>query len=151
MKKVLDSPAFFSSLTLSGELYTTPLVVAELRDLRSKVRLDLLTESGLQVREPGREARARVEEAAQRIGEGEALSEADLEVLALAVEIGGGIVTDDYALQNAAYRMSVPVIPLLQKGARRFTWQYRCTGCGRSYGEPGECPVCGAPIKRRLK
>ena len=151
MKAVLDSPAFFSSLELSGELYTTPLVVAELRDLRSKVRFDLLCESGLQVQEPGREARARVREAATRSGEGEALSETDLEVLALALEIQASIVTDDYALQNAAYRMGIPFIPLHQKGARRFIWQYRCTGCGRSYKAPGECPVCGAPIKRRLK
>ncbi|NYT17945.1 MAG: nucleotide-binding protein [Methanomicrobiales archaeon] len=154
MKAVLDSPAFFSSLELSGELYTTPRVVAELRDLRSKVRFDLLCESGLQVQEPGREARARVNEAATRSGEREALSETDLEVLALALEIQASIVTDDYALQNAAYRMGIPFIPLHQihqRGARRFIWQYRCTGCGRSYTAPGECPVCGAPIKRRLK
>lgn len=151
MKAVLDSPAFFSSLSLSGELYTTPLVVAELKDLRSKVRFDLLCESGLRVQEPERVSTERVRDAAIRSGEGEVLSEADIEVLALAVEIGAGIVTDDYALQNAAYRMDVPVIPLHQKGARRFSWQYRCTGCGRSYRGPGECPVCGAAIKRRLK
>jgi len=151
MRAVLDSPAFFSSVVLSGELYTTPLVVAELKDLRSKVRFDLLCESGLRVQEPGRETRARVREAATRCGEGEALSETDLEVLALSLELQAGIVTDDYALQNAAYRMGIPVIPLHQKGARRFTWQYRCSGCGRFSAAPGECPVCGAPIKRRLK
>ncbi|NYT07340.1 MAG: nucleotide-binding protein [Methanomicrobiales archaeon] len=151
MKAVLDTSVFFSSLPLSGEIYTTPRVVAELRDLRSKVRFDLLSETGLQVREPGREAVTRVKEAAIRCGEGEVLSETDLEVLALAVELSAGILTDDYALQNAAYRMGVPVIPLHQKGARGFTWQYRCTGCGRSSAGPGECPVCGAPMKRRLK
>jgi UPF0271 protein len=151
MRAVLDSPAFFSSVALSGELFTTPLVVAELKDLRSRVRFDLLCESGLRVQEPGREARDRVGAAAVRSGESEALSATDLEVLALAFEIGAGIVTDDYALQNAAHRLGVPVITLHQKGARRFTWQYRCTGCGRSYEKPGECPVCGAAIKRRLK
>jgi UPF0271 protein len=92
-----------------------------------------------------------VREAATCSGEGEELSETDFEVLALSLEIHASIVTDDYALQNAAYRMGISVIPLHQKGARRFTWQYRCTGCGRPAAAPGECPVCGAPIKRRLK
>ncbi|MGB4234826.1 MAG: nucleotide-binding protein [Methanoregulaceae archaeon] len=151
MRAVLDASAFFSAIALSGELYTTPHVVAELKDLRSRVRLDLLCESGLTVREPGREAQARVRDVAGRIGEGEALSETDQGVLALALELGAEVVTDDYALQNAAYRMGVPVIPIHQKGARRIAWQYRCTGCGRPYEGPGECPVCGAAIKRRIK
>jgi UPF0271 protein len=151
MRAVLDASAFFSALTLSGELYTTPHVVSELKDLRSKVRFDLLCESGLTVREPGREAQEKARGVAMRIGEGEALSETDLGILALALELGAEIVTDDYALQNAAHRMEIQVIPIQQKGARRITWKYRCTGCGKTYTGPGECPVCGAAIKRRIK
>lgn len=151
MKLVLDSSAFFSGTEISGELYTTPLVVSELKDLRSKTRFELLGESGMQVIRPGKEAYVRVRDAASRWGEGETLSATDREVLALALELGAGILTDDYALQNVAGRMGLAVVPLLQKGTRGFRWRFRCSGCGKYAEGPGECPVCGALIKRKLK
>ena len=151
MKLVLDSSAFFSGIELSGELYTTPSVVSELKDLLSKARFDLLGESGLQVIRPGKEAFVRVRDAASRWGEGEVLSGTDREVLALAVELDAGILTDDYALQNVAGRMGLTVIPLLQNGARGFRWRFKCSGCGKYADGPGECPICGAMIKRKLK
>jgi UPF0271 protein len=151
MKFVLDSSAFFSGIELSGELFTSPLVVSELKDLRSKARFDLLGESGLQVIRPGKEAFIKVRDAASRLGEGEALSETDREVLALAIELDAGILTDDYALQNVACNMGLTVIPLIQKGARGFRWRFKCSGCGKYAEGPGECPVCGALIKRKLK
>jgi UPF0271 protein len=151
MKLVLDSSAFFSGIELSGELYTTPLVVNELKDLRSKARFDLLGEAGLRVIRPGKEAFVRVRDAASRWGEGEALSGTDREVLALAIELDASILTDDYALQNVAGKMGLAVVPLLQKGARGFLWRFKCSGCGKYAEGPGECPVCGALIKRKLK
>ncbi len=151
MKLVLDSSVFFSGIEVAGDLFTTPLVVSELKDLRSKTRFGLLEESGLQVIRPGKEASARVRDTASRCGEGEVLSGTDSEVLALALELDAGILTDDYAIQNVAGRLKLTVIPLVQKGARRYRWRFRCSGCGKYAEGPGECPVCGARIKRKLK
>jgi UPF0271 protein len=151
MKSVLDSSAFFTSASFTGELYTTSSVISELRDLSSKTRFDLLRETGLQVMDPDRESIIRVRETAVRRGEAEDLSLTDIEVLALALQLEACIVSDDYALQNVARSLRITVIPIRQNGARNIRWKFRCSGCGRYYTKPGECPVCGAIIQRKLK
>jgi UPF0271 protein len=151
MKSVLDTSAFFTAGSFSGELFTTSLVISELRDLSSRARFDLLREAGLQVMDPDRESVIRVRESARKRGEAGSLSPADIEVLALALQLHACIMSDDYALQNVARSLNITVVPIIQKGARNIRWKYRCTGCGRYYGEPGECRICGATIQRKLK
>ena len=151
MRSVLDSSAFFTAATFKGELYTTSSVISELRDLPSKARSDLLREAGLQVMDPDPESVSRVRENAVARGEAGVLSSTDIEVLALALQLQAGIMSDDYALQNVARSLDIRVIPLQQKGARNIRWKFRCSGCGRYYRGPGECQVCGARIQRKLK
>jgi UPF0271 protein len=151
MKSVLDASVFFTDLPLEGELYTTPLVISELKDLRSKGRLESLLTQGLVVTEPGRESRRRVEDAAEQSGDRIVLSRADIDLLALALELGAVILTDDFAIQNTAPILGVETLSLMQRKAVRRTWRFRCTGCGRYYSQPGYCMVCGAIIKRKLK
>jgi UPF0271 protein len=151
MRKVLDSPVFFADLACQGELYTTWSVAAELKDLSSKVRFDLQREAGMEVADPDPGFVRRTREASAAAGEGEVLSVADIDVLALALQLDAAVVTDDYALQNVARKMGVTVVPFRQKGTSGIRWRYRCTGCGRYGKGPGECPVCGAPVKRRIK
>lgn len=151
MKSVLDASFFFADLPLEGELYTTPLVVSELKDLRSKGRLESLLTRGLVVTEPGPESRRRVEDAADRSGDRIVLSRADVELLALALELGALLFTDDFAVQNTATVLGVETRSLVQRKAVRRTWRFRCNGCGRYYSQPGYCTVCGAIIKRKLK
>ena len=151
MRLVLDSSAFFSEAPVEGELYTTPSVVSELRDLPSKARFDLLCEAGLLVVDPDRESVSRVRDHAVSRGEAAVLSPTDIDLLALALQLQAFIMSDDYALQNVARSMRVGVIPIRQKGSRNIRWKYRCSGCGRYYREPGECRVCGALIQRKLK
>ena len=50
MKSVLDATVFFTDYPVTGECYTTPSVVAELVDLKSRCRYDLLVAAGLRVR-----------------------------------------------------------------------------------------------------
>lgn len=68
MKCVLDSTVFFTDYPVSGECYTTPSVVEELLDLKSKCRYDLLVAAGLIVRNPSAQELARVKEAARKSG-----------------------------------------------------------------------------------
>lgn len=161
MRLVLDSSVFFHGSGFEGEFFpvsplvseyfTTSSVVSELRDLASKARVDLLSEAGLRVMDPDREAVLRVIEAAAVRGEAEGLSRTDIEVLALALQLGAGIMSDDYALQNVARSLGIRVVRLKQAGARNIRWKFRCSGCGRYYTMPGECQVCGALIRRKLK
>lgn len=151
MRSVLDASVFFSDLSVTGEAYTTPSVVAELVDLRSKCRYEALLATGLIVREPDECHRNAVETAAAECGDAERLSGTDREILALALELAAVLVTDDFAVQNVAHRLKISTRSIHQRSARPIRWRFRCSGCGRFYREAGECPVCGAAIKRKLK
>jgi UPF0271 protein len=151
MTLVLDASVFFSGFPVTEKAYTTPSVVSELVDLRSKGRLEALLTEGLFVREPDPRFLEEVEAAARRTGDAEKLSRTDREVLALALEVQGVLVTDDFAVQNVAQPLGVPTRSIQQRTARQIRWRFRCSGCGRYYKNPGECPVCGAAIKRKLK
>lgn len=151
MKLVLDASAFFGDIPLEGELFTTPLIVSELKDLRSRGRLEVLRAGGLVVMEPGEESRRRVAAAAAASGDACMISPADHEILSLAFELGACLVTDDFAVQNIAIGLGIPTRSLLQRKAARRKWRFRCSGCGRYSKDTGECTVCGSPMKRTLK
>jgi UPF0271 protein len=151
MKSVLDTSFFLSTIPAEGEVYTTPSVVEELRDLRSKSRLDVLCVGGLTVTLPSAQSRRTVKEAAERTGDAGVLSGTDCDILALAIDLGAALYTDDFAVQNVASELGIRTVPMQQKKARKFAWKFRCSGCGRFFDHDGECPVCGSGIKRKLK
>jgi endoribonuclease Nob1 len=151
MKLVLDASVFFGEMPLEGELFTTPLICSELKDLRSRGRLEVLSAGGLVVMEPGEESRRRVTAAAAGSGDACVISPADHEILALALELEACLVTDDFAVQNIAIALRIPTRSLLQRKAASRKWRFRCSGCGRYSKDTGECMVCGSPMKRTLK
>lgn len=151
MISILDSSVFFSDFPAEFPAYTTPSVVAELLDLRSKCRYEAFLASGLIVMHPGMECLGHVKEAAGRTGDASVLSMTDFDLLSLALELNGTIVTDDFAVQNVARKLGITTIPIHQRSARARVWKFRCSGCGRYFPKTGECPVCGALIKRKLK
>ncbi len=148
---VLDTGFFFGDFPAEGELFTVPEVVDELKDIRAKGIFEKWCARGLVVRSPERPGRERVAIAATRTKDDSVISVTDRELLALALELGAVLVTDDFAVQNVAGALGITTIPMLQRKARRVRWKYRCSGCGRYSGHDGECPVCGAAIKRKLK
>jgi UPF0271 protein len=115
------------------------------------MRLENLTARGLRVVGPSPESLADVEKAARKTGDTSVLSATDRDILALASDLGASLHTDDFAVQNVAHALGIAVVPLKQRQAAPIRWKFRCAGCGRYYRAPGECPVCGANIKRRLK
>jgi endoribonuclease Nob1 len=148
---ILDASVFFSSFIVQPGSFTTPSVEGELEDLTSKCRFDLLADQAMQVRVPDPRSVENIREASRKSGDLPVLSGTDIDLLALATELGGTIVTDDYAIQNVAIHLGIPVLPINQRPAVKRTWKYRCPGCGRYYKDVGECPVCGATIKRKRK
>lgn len=160
MKYVLDASFFFAGaeterlpppVDLETDLYTTPEVVDEVRDLSARCRLEALTEAGLKVMTPGKESFHRVDLASGVSGDRPVLSQTDTSLLALALDLDATLVTDDFAVQNTARAAGVRTAAIQQRQARYRRWRFRCSGCGRYYHEVGECLVCGAEIKRKLK
>jgi len=152
---VLDTSAFFLSIPFTGQLYTVPRVEGELKDLRGKARFAVLIDEGMEMRSPGLAFHKKVEAAARKTGDSRVLSDTDTDLLALACEVQGTLVTDDFAIQNTAHTLGVPVQSLIQRGATSRIWQIRCTGCGKYFDQiptkAGDCPICGSALKRKNK
>jgi UPF0271 protein len=101
-----------------------------------------------------------VQEASRKVGDMRYLSEADLQVLALALELKGKglspvIVTDDYSIQNVANKIDVEFTSLMTFGIKfRFKWILYCPACYRKYPPDYKfkvCEVCGTELKRKPK
>lgn len=149
---VLDTSALLAGRPLGpGEDTLVPsAVMEELRPGgRDRRHLDLLLAAGARLVEAAPADRARVLAAAREGGEAGRLSPADVDVLAVAVEVGGEIVTDDYTVQNLARRLGVPTRSIQTRGIdSEYRFVPRCTGCGRFLeAQLPECPVCGSPVK----
>jgi UPF0271 protein len=151
MRYAVDASFFFSELALEGEILTPPSVMEEVADVRSRCRLEALLASGLSVLLPSPESVRRVSLAATGTGDIARLSPADTDLLALSLDMGATVVTDDYAVQNVARSLGLGVRAILQKEARFRRWRFRCPGCNRRYSSAGTCPVCGSVLSRSLK
>ena len=102
--------------------------------------------------------RDRVREASKKVGDILSLSEADKQVLALALELKSAgytplIVTDDYSIQNVANQIDVEFAPLMTFGIRfRLHWILYCPACHKKYPSDYRlkvCEVCGTVLKRK--
>ena len=109
------------------------------------------------VRTPRNSFFREVKEASRSVGDVRYLSEADLQVLALALELKKAdldpfIVTDDYSIQNVANQIGVNFASLMTYGIRfRFNWILYCPACHRKYPSDYKfksCEVCGTELKR---
>jgi UPF0271 protein len=132
-------------------LYTTPSVCDELIDIRSKGKFEKLCAEGLHIVSPDAQSKERVTSAAKKTRDSCVISDTDLDLLALALDLDGVLHTDDFAIQNVAGVLGVQTIPINQRKAKRVHWKYRCSGCGRYFDHDGECLICGSVIKRKLK
>ena len=109
---------------------------------------------------PRPESTESAHEAATVSGDISGLSAVDVDVLALALESGLPLVTDDYRLQNVCESAGHAWRPAVTQGiTERWNWQLVCTGCGsvapaasapsKSRGDHGNCADCGAGLRLR--
>ena len=152
MRFVLDTSAiiYLQDFRRFDEIFVPTLVVEEVRDIISKIKLGALN---LKTLEPDEKFLEEVKNIAKKTGDLEKLSKADIQVLALAKELKANIVSDDYNIQNVAKRLGIKFIPVFSKGIKKiFYWKKFCSNC-KKYFNPDlkECPVCGAKLKRLAK
>jgi UPF0271 protein len=160
---VLDTSAFiagFEPLSIQGMQYSVPEVKNELAvNSLPWTRLNTAVENGkLKVRTPKAEYSERVKTSSKAVGDLLFLSEADKQVLALALELKEEgykpqIVTDDYSIQNVANQLGIEFASLMTFGIRyRFHWTLYCPACHHKYPadyQSKHCEICGTELKRK--
>lgn len=160
---VLDTSAFIAGcdpLLTTEEQYTTPSVMEEIHaNSMLGFRLKTAVENGkIKVESPKEHYLEKVKESASMIGDLFFLSEPDLQVLALALELRARhysttILTDDYSIQNVANHMGIKFAPLATFGIRRrLQWMRYCPACHKKYSADygsSTCEICGTEIKRK--
>lgn len=153
----MDSTAFYAGIPYqgSGRYYTTYLVLEEVK--HHNVGSSLI-HSRVQVVEPSQGSFERVKTTASKTGDARALSETDMSLLALALDLsradgGVSLVSDDFAVRNVAGVLSIPLAQTSLKGGewKRISWEMYCRGCGKVYTNPKltVCPVCGTQLARK--
>lgn len=160
---VLDTSAFiagFDPSAISDAAYTVPSVERELiSNSMVYTRFKTAAESGkLQVKTPDNVYLSQVKASSTVVGDVRFLSEVDMEVLALALELKALgenplIVTDDYSIQNVANNLGLGFMSLMTSGIRyRLDWTIYCPACHRKYPadyKSKTCETCGTELKRK--
>jgi UPF0271 protein len=160
---VLDTSAFvagYDPFSVTEDQVTVPKVEEEIKgNSITLVRFKTAVENGkVKVKAPSEDARKRVTAFANKVGDSFFLSDTDLQVLALALELKAEgctpkIVTDDYSIQNVATQIGIEFVSLATFGIRRLLeWVRYCPACHREY--PADynsttCEVCGTVLKRK--
>ncbi len=123
--------------------------------MRFKTALEI---GKLKVKTPSIHFLDRVKESSKAVGDVLYLSQVDLQVLALALELKSTshdplIVTDDYSIQNVANQIGVDFASLMTFGIRyRLYWILYCPACHRKYPSDYKfktCQVCGTELRRK--
>jgi UPF0271 protein len=161
---VLDTSAFIMGVnpsSMEGVAYSVPAVADELPErTMASLRFNTSRDSGkLIVKMPDLRSRNTIRTASSQLGEDQVLSEADRQILALALNLklhgkAPTIVSDDYAIQNVAERLKLSYLPLATFGiSYEFDWILFCPACFKKY-LPGYgsalCRVCGTELKRKV-
>jgi endoribonuclease Nob1 len=165
MKKkvfIIDTSAILSGKPIAitdATILTTPGVSDEFspggRDFRT---FELLKETGLSIQSPSKAALTIVKQTARETGDDRRLSDADVEIVALALDVNkepeqeATILSDDYSIQNVASTLHIKYQGFLHKGiTKKFKWVSRCPGCGKQFDEITKiCPICGTTTRSSL-
>ena len=158
-KYVADSAVFImgNCRIPYSQMITITLVEDEIRSEEACLRYDIAKAEGLRVEAVEDVFLKRIIEQAECTRDIEKLSRADLGILAKALEYketkdGAGLITDDFAVQNIAARLDIEIIPVAQRIIKdKIIWQKQCTGCFRHYKDGEDCPVCGSPLRKKMK
>ncbi len=161
MTVVLDTGAVLAGIDLAGasRYFITPLAFAELINPNARLKAEIAAEEGgLKILAPDEGSINEINKKTASLGESEALSPADVETLALALQLRSEdetliLSTDDYAVQNTAHALNIKFRPITEQGIKKqLTWTYICTGCRQEYVKHTSiCESCGNMVKRRVK
>ncbi len=149
---VLDATAFYQGFPLRAncKCITTELIVEEVSHLKKNVcSINFLIEAQkISVMRPKDETVSYTRSVATRIGDSK-ISPSDLSVVALAIDYGGTVVSDDNRVRNLATTLSISCLNLSDMGIRAVRkWTKYCRVCAKkhSYNE-NICSICGNQLR----
>ncbi|MEM3874740.1 MAG: hypothetical protein QXU45_06370 [Candidatus Bathyarchaeia archaeon] len=160
---MLDTSAFvagFDPFSISEEQYTVPLVREEVAGSTiARIRFKTAIESKrLKVQLPDKIFVDKIKASAAAVGDAFWLSETDIQVLALALQLKMQnytplVATDDYSIQNVARHLGIEFASLATFGIRTMLkWVRYCPACHKKYSsdyKSKRCQVCGTELKRK--
>jgi UPF0271 protein len=154
---ILDASAFYAGTPFlsSSRCYTTNLVLKEVIHIKkSYSALESLIDAGnLKIIDPEEQFLEKIIEIARRTGDYSKLSPADLSILSLALQLKITLISDDYAIENIATLLRIPIKTMGTKGITKVRkWVTFCNACGKAYSpDMRECMLCGNKLRRRFK
>ena len=152
--RVLDASAFYAGIPFSSNepSYTTSLVYNEIEHIKKDHdAIQILIETKrLTISEPEQRFTITVNEAAKKSGDFPNLTQEDISIIALSLQLDAELLTDDFAVSNVAKNLSIKVIPVMTNGINDvITWTYYCPACKTNFSKVTECPRCGNRLKRK--
>lgn len=153
--RVYDASAFYAGIPFasSEQGHTTSLVFEEIEHIKKNHgAIEVLLQTGrLKIMDADDESSKTAREAARKTGDIQQLSEADISAVALALQMNGQIITDDFAVSNLAKNMYIEVHPIMTKGIKDVgRWNYYCAACRKEFSSASVCTVCGSALRRKL-
>ena len=154
VSRVLDASAFYTGIPFASQekSYTTSIVFDEIKHIKKNhdVLKILVETKRLEILDPEQEYITKVLSSAKEIGDFQNLSKGDISVIALCLQLGGELVTDDFAISNTAEHLNLKVIPIMTKGISKVKdWVYFCSGCEKTFSKIIQCPICGSKLSRK--
>jgi len=152
--RVLDSSAFYAGIPFSSSepSVTTSHVYNEIKHIKKDHdAVQILIETRrLKISDPEHKFIITVNDAAKKSGDFPNLSQEDVSIIALSLQLNAELITDDFAVSNVAKNLSIKVSPVMTSGIKNIiTWIYYCPGCKRNFSKTTECPNCGNMLKRK--
>nr|MDO8118408.1 NOB1 family endonuclease [Candidatus Sigynarchaeota archaeon] len=148
---ILDTSFFLrgASFTRKDVIAAVPeQVVSEVKSRVPKLQLEKLLGAGAQIR--CARSLDSAKRAAENTGDLPNLSEADLGVIALAMELKEVqsviVYTGDFGIQNVLKSLGIKFKSVEGEIQRIIKWMYKCEACEATFKKPpesGECPECG--------
>ena len=148
------------------EIITSPKIIEEIkegdknRNILHKIQAALESQT-LIVRTPSPASIKIVNNESKKTGDLKALSDADVELIALMLELmklephNVTLFTNDFSMQNLCSELKIPFSSLLRKGIKKkIVWEVYCPHCKDTF--PPEylnsiCEKCHSKLKRRPK
>lgn len=154
---VLDASAFYAGIPFqsSKKCITTNAVYDEVKHIRrSYSPLEALIDAGnLIIVEPEKVSLNKVIVCAKKTGDYRKLSQADISIIALALQLRKTLISDDFAVGNVATFLKIPVKTLAFKGISELrAWVSFCKACARAYNSHiSVCTICGSRLRQSFK
>ena len=140
-----------------SEVFAVPSQLEEVTKFSPERGL-LFDSQGPKLVQPSQSSIQAARDASAKTGDLSGLSPIDIEILALSLEMGAILHTDDYRMQNVARSAGIEWKPVSQRGiSSGWKWEIRCTGCGKTDNASAnenqikDCDICGSPRKLKKK